>query len=189
MRNPQSEIKKMVCVPIFPSCSHCFLYLRIPFPDLVDRWINQQLKQEGGKNASYHGCGNSFHYVRTCPNRPHDRNEAEEGGGHGHELWPEPLDCSVTNRLLKVGEAPEATFLLRLFIGEVKIEKHEDTGFGIHTEECDQSDPHPDAHVVAEEVKEPEGANGRKRHGQQNDEGLGDGPGVEIEEKQDQKEW
>ena len=37
---------------------------------------------------------------------------------------------------------------LRLFIRKIEVEEHEDTGFGIDTQQRDQAHPYRDTHVV-----------------------------------------
>ena len=58
----------------------------------------------------------------------------------------------------------------------IEVEQHDDAGLGIESGERDESDPDGDAHVVAEQVEEPERADQRERHGEQHDEGFRDRP-------------
>src|SRR5512135_1310027 len=80
----------------------------IPLPDLIDRRINQQFQEKGGENSPDQRGGDPFHDVRARAGGPQDGNEAEEGGGYGHELGPETPDRSVTDDFLQVGQGSEA---------------------------------------------------------------------------------
>ena len=63
----------------------------------------------------------------------------------------------------------QAPLLLGLLVGQIEVEEHEDAGFRVHAEQGDQPHPDPDAHVVAEQVEEPDGADRGKGHRQQDD--------------------
>ena len=67
-------------------------------------------------------------------------------------------------------------------VGEVEIQQHEDAGLGVDAEQRDQPDPDGDAHVVAEQVQVPDGADGRERHRQQHDRRLHQRPRVQVQE-------
>src|ERR1017187_7456485 len=88
---------------------------------------------------------------------------------------------------LKISETPELAFRFRLIVRQIQIQHHEHAGFSIHAHQCDQPDPHADTHVVAEEVKKPDGAHGRERYGQDDNHGLRHGLRVEIQQHDDQK--
>lgn len=51
-------------------------------------------------------------------------------------------------------------------IREIEVKQHEDGRFRIHSKQRDQPNPHCNAHVVVQEVEEPDRANRRKRHGE-----------------------
>jgi len=78
-------------------------------------------------------------------------------------LGPETLDRPVADHFLQIAQRPQPAFLLRLLIGKVEIEKHEDSGLRVHPQQRDQPHPDPDAHVISEQVKKPEGADGGER--------------------------
>src|ERR1019366_8321310 len=60
-------------------------------PEEIDRGIDEQLHQERREEAADHGRGDALHDVGTGAGRPHDRDETEEGAGHGHHLRPDAL--------------------------------------------------------------------------------------------------
>src|ERR1019366_8108579 len=164
-----------------------FFQLEIPFPHLVDRRINHQLQNEGRKDAADHRGGDALHHVGSGPDRPHNRYQAHEHGGDGHELRPDSFHRAMHDRRLQVAKALQLAFQLGLVVSQVQIEQHEHAGLGIDTQQRDQTDPHPDSHVVAEKVQEPDGAHSGERYGQDDDQGLGHGLRVEIQQHDDQK--
>ena len=72
--------------------------------------------------------------------------------------------------------------------GVIEVEQHHDAGFGIETRQRDESDPDGDAHVVAEQVEEPERADQRKRHGEQDDRRSRDGTRVKVEQHENDQQ-
>ena len=88
------------------------------------------------------------------------------------------LTCSVAangaveDGCLQVGEATEASLTARAIVSQVEVQQHEHARLRIHSHERDQPHPHPDAHVVAQEVKEPKGPYERKWHSQEHNECL-----------------
>ena len=61
---------------------------------------------------------------------------------------------------------------LRLVVGEVEVQEHEDAGLGVESQQGDQADPDADRDVVAEGVEQPDRADRGKGHGEQHDERL-----------------
>ena len=142
-------------------------------PEAVDRGIDHQLQQERGEDAADHRRGDALHHVGARARGPHDRHQAHEHRRHGHELRPDALHGAVHDRLLQIAAACAGGPARRRFVvGEVEIEQHEDAGLGVHAHQRDQPHPHADAHVVAEQVQQPDRADGRERHRQQDDQRL-----------------
>src|ERR1035441_6714221 len=54
-----------------------------------------------------------------------------------------------------------------LFVRQFQVEQHEHSRLGIDAHQRDQPHPYADAHVVAQQVEQPDGADPRERHGQQ----------------------
>ena len=89
--------------------SHSKLRLRqfsfqfeVPFPNLINHGINNQLQQERSKDAADHGCRDALHHVRARASGPHDGNESEKSAGHGHHLRSHALDRAMVDRLAQV---------------------------------------------------------------------------------------
>ena len=70
-------------------------------------------------------------------------------------------------------------------MSQIEVEKHDHARLRIEPGQGDDADPDGDAHVVAEQIEEPEGADQGKRHGQENDGRLDDGLSVEKDEDED----
>ena len=102
----------------------------------------------------------------------------------GRSRWTAPSRMAC----LQLGQAAEAPLPLRLLVGQVQVQEHEDPGLGVHPQQGDQADPDPDAHVVAEQVEEPDGADRGERHGQGDDAGLRHRPGVQVEQEEDEEQ-
>ena len=96
------------------------------------------------------------------------------------------MDRALHDGLAEFAEVSQPSLLLRLVIREIEIEQHEDPGLGIDPEQGDEPDPDPDAHVVTEEVEQPDRADGGERHCQDDDHGLDRRLGVQIEQQEDQ---
>ncbi len=82
--------------------------------------------------------------------------------------------AAVHNRFVQIGQGPGAALLPGLLIGKIQVQEHEHSGFRIHTEKRDQADLDRDAHVVSQQVKEPERPDRGKRYRQHDNQGLGD---------------
>ena len=63
---------------------------------------------------------------------------------------------AFNHRGAQVGHAVHAAGRAELVPGMIEIEVHHDARFGVEAGERDEADPHGDAHVVAEQVEEPE---------------------------------
>src|SRR6266542_38664 len=144
----------------------------MPFPDLVNGWIDNELEDERGEDAADHRRGDAFHHIGAHARRPHDGHEPHEHHGHGHEFGPNPLYGAVHDGVTQVTGGSQASFTVGVLIGNVEIEQHEHAGFRVDAHQRDQADPYADAHVVAEQIEQPHGADRRERHGQEDDEGL-----------------
>ena len=59
---------------------------------------------------------------------------------------------------------------------------------GIHPQQGDQTDPDRDAQVIAQQGRNPDGAHRGERHRQQDEHRLGDGPGIHIQEQENQEQ-
>src|SRR6266702_2483480 len=81
-----------------------------------------------------------------------------------------------------------AAFLQCVVVSKVKIQEHEDSRFGVDTEQRDQADPHGDTHVVVQQVQKPHSANGGERDGQQNDHGFDRRAGIEIQQQENDEQ-
>src|SRR5215472_7331597 len=99
------------------------------------------------------------------------------------ELRADTFSGTMENGLSQVAQTVHSVFSFRLLVGKMKVEQHEDTGLGIHAQQRDEPDPHPDAHVVAEHVEEPDGTHGRERHSENNESGFHEGARVEVKEQ------
>ncbi len=78
------------------------------------------------------------------------------------------------DRLVQVGSSSSCARRAEFVPRVIEVEQHHDAGLGIEAGERDEADPHGDAHVVAEQVEQPERADQRERHRQQHDERLRD---------------
>src|SRR6266545_3265901 len=154
----------------------------MPFPDLVNGGVNDELKHERREDAADHRRGDPLHDVGTYTGGPHDGHEPHEHHRHGHELRANPLYGTVHDGVAKVTGGSQASFTAGVFICNVEIEQHEDAGLRVDAHQCDQADPDADAHVVAEQIEQPHSADGGERHGQEDDEGLRHRPRVHVEE-------
>src|SRR5688500_18114786 len=59
------------------------------FADFINGWINNQLENEGREYSADHGRSDSAHDVGTRARGPHDRNQAHEHHGDGHDFRPQ----------------------------------------------------------------------------------------------------
>ncbi len=139
-------------------------------------------------NPPHHRRRDVLHHIGPRPRGPHDGNEPEHRGGHGHEFRPDTLGGPLHDGRPQVGKGAQAPLLSGLFVGQIQVEEHEDAGFGIHPEQGDEPHPDADAHVVAEQIEEPDGPHRRKGNRQQDDGRLHQGAGAEIEQQDDQQE-
>src|ERR1700686_4629254 len=119
-------------------------------PQKIDRRIDEQLHQERREEAADHRGGDALHHVSPRPERPHDRDEAEEGAGDGHDLRADALDGTVEDCLVEILTRVERAGGEALVVREVEIEQHEDASLGVEPEEGDEADPDTDGHVVTE---------------------------------------
>src|SRR3990172_1814207 len=170
------------------GCFQLGFHFRVPLPDGVDGRIDNQLHDERGEDAADHGGGDALHYVGAGAHRPHDGQQGEEYAGHRHQLRPQPLDGAVDDGFPQVVPTAHLPFLPGVLVGQVEVEHHEDAGCRVHAQQGDEAHPDGDAHVVAEQVEQPDGAHRRKRHGQQDEEGLHHRAGVEIEQQEDHEQ-
>src|SRR5512140_1297522 len=74
-----------------PGRQRTALQFEVPFPELVDGRVDDQLEEERGEDAAHHRRGDPLHHVRSGAGGPEDGHEPDEGGGHGHELRPQAL--------------------------------------------------------------------------------------------------
>ena len=73
-------------------------------------------------------------------------------------------------------------------VGEVQVQQHKDRGLSVHAEQGDQTHPNRDAHVVAEQIEQPDRTDCGKRNGQKNDEGFYDRAGIEVQQQEHDEE-
>src|SRR5271157_1051357 len=165
-----------------------WLDLPVPLPNGIDRWVDHKFHQERRDDATHHGCGDSLHHIGTASRRPHERQQAEQHTSHGHDLGTKPLDGAVHDGLAQVVPIAHFAFADGIVIGEVQIEQHEDGGFGVDAEQSDQTHPHSDAHVVVQQVENPDRADGRERNCGQDDGGLRDRTGIEVQQQKDDEQ-
>jgi hypothetical protein len=90
--------------------------------------------------------------------RPHDRQQAHEGGAHRHQLRTHAADGAVDDRFRQVLLGAHLPVPHPLLVGEIEEQQHEHAGLGVEAHERDHADPHRDRHVVAERVEQPHGA-------------------------------
>src|SRR5258708_2351996 len=64
----------------------------------------------------------------------------------------------------------------------IKIEQHHHTGFSVQTSQSNEADPNRNAHIVTEQVKQPERSYQRERHRQQNNKRSSDRVSVHVDE-------
>ena len=76
-------------------------------------------------------------------------------------------------------------FLLPFLIGELKVEKHDHARFRIKTGKGNNTYPNSDAHVVIEEVEEPEGPDQGERNSEQDDNGFENRLRVQVDKHED----
>ena len=103
----------------------------MPFPEFVNGGVHDELEDERCEDAADHRRGNPLHDVGTRADGPHDRHEAHEHGGDGHELRPDPFDGAVDHRVLEIAIDAQPAFAASLVVGEIEIEEHEHTGFRV----------------------------------------------------------
>ena len=60
--------------------------------------------------------------------------------------------------------------------------------FSFHAEQSDQPHPLADAQVIAQQVEEPDGADGGEGHGEQDDGRLRERAGVQLNQEQGQEQ-
>ena len=82
----------------------------------------------------------------------------------------------------KVAGRSQVPLPARVLVSDVEIEQHEHARLGVNAHQRDQADPDADAHVVAEQIQQPDGADRREGHRQEDDEGLGHRSRVHVEQ-------
>ena len=65
--------------------------------------------------------------------------------------------------LLEVARGLQPSLASGVLVREVEVQQHEDAGLGVDAQQRDEADPDADAHVVAERVEQPDGADGGER--------------------------
>jgi len=170
-----------------PLCSGdgIFLFESSPFPDQINGRVDGELQDLGGDDPADHGCGDPFHDIGACAVAEHDRDQAREDDPHGHEFGPDPFDRAVQDGILEVALCIHPTLSFPFPARQVQIEKHDHPGLCVQPGEGDHADPDGDAHVVIEHIKKPERSHQGKGDGQEHDQGLGQGFGVEKNQDKD----
>jgi hypothetical protein len=77
------------------------------------------------------GAAIRFIASAPCAVAEHYRDKAGQDNAYGHNFRTYPFYCSVHDRILKVTYSIQFAFLLPLLLGQVQVEEHKHSGFGI----------------------------------------------------------
>ncbi len=85
----------------------------------------------------------------------------------------------------------QLSFFLSLSVGKREIQQHHDSGLCIEPRQRNHADPYGNAEIIIKEKQQPDCADKREGKSQQHDTGFGDGPGIQIQQKEDnaERDW
>src|SRR5437773_12115008 len=162
-----------------------FLFQSFFSPYRIDRRINEQLENEGGKDTADHRSGHPLHDFRSGSIGPQDGNQADAHDRKGHEFGTQAAGGPFHNGIIEMLLSELRVLAPRGLIGEVKVEQHKDPGFGIDPEKGENAEPDSNAHIVAERGNHPDGAHCGEWNCQGNDHGFHRRSRIEVKQKED----
>jgi hypothetical protein len=127
-------------------------------PDHINGWIYNEFKNGRGDDTSHHWSCNPFHHIRARSFAEHNGHQARKNHAHSHNLRPDPFDCTMHNAFAEVFDALEFSFLPPLLVGKFEVQEHNHPCLRIQSGQCDNPDPHSDAHVIIQNIEEPKRA-------------------------------
>src|SRR6266850_3208969 len=165
-------------------------FLFQPFfpPYRIDRRINEQLENEGGEDTADHRSGNTFHNFRSGSIGPQDGNQTDAHDGKGHEFGTQPARSPFHNRVIEMLLSELRVLAPRGLVRKVKVEQHEDAGFGIDPEKGENAEPDSNAHIVAERGNHPDGTHGGEWNRQGNDHRFHRRSRIAVKQKEDDRD-
>ena len=114
--------------------------------------------------------------------------KAGQDNAHRHDLGADAFHRAEHDGIFQISSGFQQAFLFPFFIGKIKIEEHHHARLRIEAGKGDDAHPDGNAHIVIEQIQEPEGTDQRKRHGKQNDDRLGHRFRIQIDQhKNDQQ--
>src|SRR5205807_4775033 len=165
-----------------------FLFQPFFSPYRIDRRINEQFENEGGEDTTDHRSGHPLHDFRSGSVRPQYGNQADAHDGKRHEFGTQPAGCPFHNRVIETLSSELRVLSPCGLVGEVKVEQHEYSGFGIDPKKGKNTEPDSNAHIVAEHGNHPDGTHGREWNRQGNDHGFHRRSSIAVKQKEDNRD-